>query len=341
MTIRRGDGADRGGSAVHVDRVLAAVADPQAAARSALAASWARSVRLYGLDPADAGRPQTVTASQLAQARERMAPFLFHAGPVLDRLFQSVGAGGCCVLLSDRDGVPLERRGDPGDDDDFRRMGLWTGALWSEAAGGTNGIGTCLAEGRALTIHKDQHFHARNIALSCTVAPIHDHEGRLAAALDVSSCRSDLSEAMVGLIAAAAGEAARRIEARVFQEAFAGARLVLVPDEVSTGAASTAGGAAALLAVDGDDLVIGATRAARQMLRLAPGAMNGTVTAASLLHGGSGPAPARPALEEAERTALHRTLRQAGGNVSRAARLLGISRATLHRKIARFGLERA
>lgn len=339
MTVRLGEGAGRGGSAVHVDRVLAAVADPQAAARSALAASWARSVRLYGLDPADAGRPQTVTASQLAQARARMAPFLFHAGPVLDRLFQSVGAGGCCVLLSDRDGVPLERRGDPGDDDDFRRMGLWTGALWSEAAGGTNGIGTCLAEGRALTIHKDQHFHARNIALSCTVAPIHDHEGRLAAALDVSSCRSDLSEAMVGLIAAAAGEAARRIEARVFQEAYAGARLVLVPEEPGTGM-PPAGGAAALLAVDSDDLVIGATRAARQLLRLGSGALNGTVTAASLLQPGQGGAPARPALEEAERSALHRTLRQAGGNVSRAARLLGISRATLHRKMARFGLDR-
>lgn len=338
MTVLRGDSAGRGGSIVHVDRVLAAVADPQAAARSALAASWARSVRLYGLDPADAGRPQTVTASELAAARSRMAPFLHHAGPVLDRLFQSVGAGGCCVLLSDRDGVPLERRGDPGDDDDFRRMGLWTGALWSEAAGGTNGIGTCLAEGRALTIHKDQHFHARNIALSCTVAPIHDHEGRLAAALDVSSCRSDLSEAMVGLIAAAAGEAARRIEARVFQNAFAGARLVMVPEEAG-GSALTATAGAALLAVDADDLVIGATRAARQLLRLAPGAMTGTVTAASLLR--QDEAPAVRALEEAERTALHRTLRQAGGNVSRAARLLGISRATLHRKMARFGLERA
>lgn len=324
----RGTGRD-----VHVDRVLAAVADPAAAALSPVAASWARSVRLYGLDPADGGRPQSVSAAELTAARQRLARLLPHAGPVLDRLFQSVGAGGCCVLLTDAGGIPVERRGAAGDDDAFRRMGLWTGAVWSEAAGGTNGIGTCLAEGRALTIHKDQHFHARNISLSCTVAPIHDHEGRLVAALDVSSARSDLAAGMVGLVAAAVGEAARRIEARLFQDAFAAARIVLVPDGGSGPAAP------ALLAVDRDDLVVGATRAARQLLRLAPASVNGTVPAARLL--GAGPAvPTLSALEEAERSALHRALRQTGSNVSRAARLLGISRATLHRKIARHGLER-
>jgi transcriptional regulator of acetoin/glycerol metabolism len=319
------------GEGQHVDRVLAAVADPRAAAVSSVAASWARSVRLYGLDPADARGPQTATGLELSAARVRLEPVLRHAGPVLDRLFQAVGGSGGCVLLTDATGIPVERRGAPGDDADFRRMGLWTGAVWSEQAGGTNGIGTCLAEGRALTIHKDQHFHARNIALSCTVAPIHDAQGRVLAALDVSSCRADLSEGLVGLIAAAVSEAARRLEARLFQDAFAGARIVLVPDAGSS--------APALLAVDGDDLVIGATRAARQMLALQASSVNGTVTAGSLL--GSGPARSGPgALEEAERAALHRALSEARGNVSLAARTLNISRATLHRKMTRFGLAR-
>ena len=94
---------------------------------------------------------------------------------------------------------------------------MWTGTVWSEECEGTNGIGTCLVEQRALTIHRDQHFYSRNTLLSCTTAPIHDHEGNLAAALDVSSCRADLTEGFVNLIAVAVTDAARRIEAENFR----------------------------------------------------------------------------------------------------------------------------
>jgi transcriptional regulator of acetoin/glycerol metabolism len=158
---------------------------------------------VYGLDPADASLPETLTETQLRAVCEAMEPLTRAAQGTLDRLFRAVGDTGCCVLLTNRDGVPVDRRGAVSDDETFHRWGLWPGAVWSEATEGTNGIGTCLAEGRALTIHRDQHFHTKNTGLSCTVAPIYDHQGRLAAALDVSSCRADLTEGFVGLIAAA------------------------------------------------------------------------------------------------------------------------------------------
>ena len=44
----------------------------------------------------------------------------------------------------------------------FDERGLRPGALWSEAHQGTNAIGAALVEERALTIHRDQHFHTRN-----------------------------------------------------------------------------------------------------------------------------------------------------------------------------------
>lgn len=46
-------------------------------------------------------------------------------------------------------------------------------------------------------------------------------------------------------------------------------------------------------------------------------------------------------LGQAERGVLSRALARVDGNVSAAARDLGISRATLHRKLARLGLRRA
>jgi two-component system response regulator HydG len=44
-------------------------------------------------------------------------------------------------------------------------------------------------------------------------------------------------------------------------------------------------------------------------------------------------------LEEVERQAIDATLRRTGGNKSEAARILGITRATLHKKLKRYGIE--
>ncbi|MDT8267159.1 GAF domain-containing protein, partial [Roseomonas sp. DSM 102946] len=151
----------------HADQVRAVLQDG-AAARSVVAASWRRSMTQYGLDPENHRGPWRMTEAELREARARMEPLIQLAQPSMDRLFQAVGGIGCCVLLTDRNGVPVERRGAPADDAQFRDWGLWTGTVWSEAQEGTNGIGTCIAEQRALTIHRDQHFHTRNAGLSCS-----------------------------------------------------------------------------------------------------------------------------------------------------------------------------
>jgi transcriptional regulator of acetoin/glycerol metabolism len=52
------------------------------------------------------------------------------------------------------------------------------------------------------------------------------------------------------------------------------------------------------------------------------------------------PAEPPPSLEDVERRHIELVLRAVGWNKARAARKLGIDRATLYRKLARFGLER-
>lgn len=309
----------------HAERVQTAV-ESGAAARSPLVASWRRSSVLHGLDPAGRGACRRLGEAELRRARQRVEPLLRAAEPTLDRLFAAVGGTGCCVLLADAHGVPLERRGAAGDDRTFDDWGLWTGTLWSEDAEGTNGIGTCLVERRALTIHRDQHFFSRNTALSCTSAPLHDPEGRLAGALDVSSCRSDLTEGFLGLIAVAVTDAARQIEAECFRRAFAHGRVIVV--------AGAERGGPSLIAVDEDDLVIGATRAARLALGVAPDALGRPLPAGDLIGGRA------DGLDRSERAVLSRALARADGNVSAAAAALGLSRATVHRKLKRLGLGR-
>ncbi|CDX20708.1 Fis family transcriptional regulator [Mesorhizobium sp. ORS 3324] len=312
----------------HADRIQAAIRS-DAAAKSALVASWRRSSNLHRLDPADCSPPRYLSETELREARQRIEPLIRVAQSSLDRLYLAVGGVGCCVLLADREGVPVERRGAPTDDKTFHSWGLWTGSVWNEESQGTNGIGTCLVEQRPLTIHRDQHFHTRNTGLSCTTAPIYDHEGELVAALDVSSCRADLTEAFTNLISVAVVDAARRIEAENFRMAFPKARIVLAP--------ATEKSAGALIAVDADDLVIGATRSAQLALGITRKSLQKPIPAADLL--GWTPSGAE-VLAEAERGVLQRALARTGGNVSAAAEALGISRATLHRKLNRLDVHK-
>lgn len=306
----------------HVARVEAALMAGEAA-RSPIAASWSRSARMHGLDPARRSNPDRLTDTEFRHVCDEMGPVIRTAGPTLDRLFRAVGGLGTCVVLSDRHGVPVERRGNAGEDRDFADCGLWTGTLWSEARAGTNAIGTCIAEGRALTILRDQHFMSANTRLSCTSAPIHDAEGRMVAALDVSTANAvACGEAVMTLVAHSVTEAARRIEADLFRDHFPLARLLLAPGLDK--------GAGAILAVDGDELVVGATRAARAHFGLKGDLARNPVPAADLLG-----LAAPETLEEGERAVIARALARNGGNASAAARSLGISRATFHRKLAR------
>lgn len=312
----------------HRSLIRQAIDDGAGPARSALAASWRRSMTVHGLDPEDRGRAHSLTEPQLREAREEMAPMVRAAEGVLDRLFLAVGDTGCCVLLCDAEGVPVERRGAVADDDTFRRWGLWPGAVWSEAAEGTNAIGTALTERRPLTIHRDQHFHSRNTGLSCISHPLYDPWGRLAGVLDVSSARADhAAELMLGLIAATVADAARAIEAQAFRQTFSDARIVLAGE-------TSERNASALLAVDRDDLIVGATRAARLALSITDERIAGQLAASEVLNAGAAEAD----LLEAERGAVRRALALNHGNVSAAARALGVSRATLHRKLHRLGL---
>mgnify|MGYP002002012467 CR=1 FL=1 len=297
------------------------------AAHSVVAASWCRSGLKHGLDAAADRVPELVSGRDLTQRRQRHELMLDVARPLLDQLFQTVSATGCAVMLSDNEGVILEARSLSGDRELFDQVGLTPGGVWSEGREGTNGIGTCLIEGRPITIHRDEHFASRNIGISCMDAPVRDATGRLIGALDISNCRDDHSAAMGILVQKIVQDAARRIESGVFRKHFAAHRIV---------DANLPGGDAALLAVDRDDLVIGATFAARHRFGLTDACLDARRTASDILG-----REEAPSFHDSERAVLRRALAQADGNATRAAKALGIGRATLYRRMEKAGLQRS
>jgi len=311
----------------HADRVLEATSSASAAARSRIAASWHRSVRKHGLDPDNRRAPERIELSALQVRLDAAEKFMTVAAPRLDALYSLVGQSGCAVLLTDAQGVVLDQRVADADKAAFEGWGLSAGADWSEEREGTNGIGTCLTERRHVIIHQDEHFHARNTGMSCIDAPIFGENGQIMGALDVSSARADQTEAFNRLIGAQVAQTARAIEEAHFRATFGAARIIVAEsDDTET---------ATLLAVDKDDLVIGATRGARRAFGLAATGALDARPAADILGREDGPT----GFQRAERAAVVRALARADGNVSQAARQLGVGRATLYRRIKRLGLD--
>lgn len=299
------------------------------AARLPLVASWQRSRILHALSPNKTSAPERVSAQELKEAQDRLGLLLNLSEGKLDQLYTAVGDVGCSVVLADKNGVAVARRGAQQDDKTFDKWGLWTGAIWSEESEGTNGIGTCIIEKRPLTIHKDQHFHSKNTGLSCTAAPIFDQHANLMAVIDVSSCRADLTANFSQLISVAVIDTARQIESDHFSRSFPNAQIVLA----CGGNQAQAGGAvkgAALLAVDQDDLVVGATRSARDVYGLSDADLSQPLPL-STLQGKAVNLARDYALSEGR--IIQQALAKSGGNISAAAREMGISRATLHRKL--------
>lgn len=311
----------------HADKVFETAHSPSAAAHSRVAASWHRSAMKHGLDPDESRSPERIESAALHHRRAALEKFMTVAAPRLDMLYSLVGQSGCAVFMTDIDGVVLDQRISEADTPVFESWGLCMGADWSEEREGTNGIGTCLTEQRRLIIHQDEHFFSRNTGMSCIDAPIYGSDGQIVAALDVSSARADQTEAFNRLIGAQVAQTARAIEEANFRAAFTSVRIVVAESEDAE--------AATLLAIDQNDLVVGATREARRIFGMDRSPVLTPRPAADILGREEGPT----GFEKAERAAVIRALARADGNVSQAARQLGIGRATLYRRMKRLGLD--
>lgn len=302
----------------HAEKVQAEI-ESRAPARSAIAASWARSAFHHGLEPDLRLVQNVLTQTELKREQERLDLLLYIARPVMDHLFLAVVKTGCCVVLTNKDGVILHRLIHEADRTDMNAVGARSGAIWSEEHAGTNGIGTCAIEERAVIVHKDQHFREEIIGMSCAGAPIFDVTGQIIAVLDISSARDDMHASFAQVMSSLVINAANKIETEHFRASFNGAKIIVAEGHSNIGTP--------LLASDRDDLVIGANRAARRMFGLQNESFAIPLPRHEIL---AEDAPANGLLD-AERATVRRALAAARGNATQAAKDLNVSRATFYR----------
>jgi sigma-54 dependent transcriptional regulator, acetoin dehydrogenase operon transcriptional activator AcoR len=162
--------------------------EPAAAALApTVGLSWRRCLNDFNLDPAGDYQPTVVDQTRIKDLQAEHDELVQIARAEMDSLYEQISGSGYALLLADTSGVILCEKIDPTLKRMFIQAGLIVGAQWSEEREGTNGIGTCAAEARPITIHQSDHFRSRHIGLSCSAAPIHDPYGRVVAVLDASS----------------------------------------------------------------------------------------------------------------------------------------------------------
>ena len=108
----------------HAEHVYTCAQQNSAAASSPIVASWRRCMTMYQLAPEDKRTPLRLTEQEFSVAREQSDQLIADARDELDRLFATVGKAGCCLLLTDRNGIALERRGAVGNDKEFHAKSM-------------------------------------------------------------------------------------------------------------------------------------------------------------------------------------------------------------------------
>ncbi|SIP97319.1 Transcriptional regulator of acetoin/glycerol metabolism [Marinobacterium stanieri] len=234
----------------------------------AIRGSWARCIDQYRLEPGRDLLPPRLSDAEVKQHRHELDSLLHAAEPVFQRLSRFGGGNGYCVLVTNRQGVVLRQYIDPQQGRELAEKELSVGTVWTENLVGTNGVGTCLATGEALTVHAAEHFGRELRNFSCSTAPLISPHGDMIGALDISTFAQE-NRTLVGLAQNLVCDSADQIEAAMFRYSFRAVHVFAVANHSQVSSEHCT----ALLACNDSGTLIGATTQALMLLGVAERAL--------------------------------------------------------------------
>src|SRR6266511_362254 len=181
--------------------------------RPTIVESWRRSLAT-GLDPTDLLAPIEADESEVLERWfEHPLGSLTHV--LTEQLRKVAEESRGIVVVTDASGLVLHRMGEEWLKERAAEQNhLIEGARWSEAADGTNGIGTALAADHAFQVFAFEHFNERHHEWVCSGAPVHDPvSGRVVGLVDLSSLWKTAHPRSLELVTTAA----RTMEHRLFE----------------------------------------------------------------------------------------------------------------------------
>jgi len=347
---------------------------PWGLVRDRVLASWRRCVAL-GLDPADPPDHDGVRRDVLDAALERNNVLMRAAKPVIAAMAAHSDGDPSVVVLTDSTGLILMTAGNRQFAAYARRREARAGTTLDESVRGTNAPGTCLRDGEPVIVSGAEHYLARDACFACSAAPIHGPRGDVVGSIDVTGDARVLQPNPVAFPRMAAELIEHRLFREGYplhlllrfhtHPEYIGALgegLAVLASDGTLVAVNRAG--VRLLRLDGArlpgrafDSVFDARfaelcgvveRAVQPVIRLylqsgariyarleggdlAPAVPVGAVTEVSRAGAGA------PSLKQIESDAVRHAIDAEKGNLSAAARRLGVARSTLYRKLKKRG----
>ena len=230
---------------------------PESLVASCVLRSWER-CRKTGLNERGKHELDPIGKSALRDLCERNQRLLAHGLGIVQSLHEQIRDSGNVVILADAAGTLLHRVGDANFLDAADRVALTPGAPWDESRRGTNAVGTAIVERMPTEILGSEHFLSRNGFLTCSASPVFDPHGELIGVLDISGDRRAYQRHTLGLV----GMGVQLLERNLFQAEFVDEILI----SLHLGAETLGCVQEAILAVSPDGAILGASRAAVELL---------------------------------------------------------------------------
>lgn len=318
--------------------------------------SWRRCLA-GGLRPQDPVAFDVLPREQLRRVEEANHALVAAARPVLEQLGRAIASTRYFAILTNQDGVVVDAHGPIDRADPRAALITRIGVDLSERSVGTTAIGAALAELQPVWLHRGEHFFRDTGCYSCAGAPLFGPDGDCVGMLDLTGIDTPERPELKHLVA----QSARSIE-----NALTLARPHRIVLRLNWPGRLLGDDDDGLVCLDGDGWVTGSNGAARQMIATLAQPAGGPVHCSELfaqpweplfdLAGSAEPATielplwsglrlaalpqaggeprARLPLRDVEIALIRQAVHEARGNVMEASRALGISRATVYRKLA-------
>ena len=172
-----------------------------------IAQSWQRCLA-HGLRPQQRVSFEAVSAAAMRQAAESNRTLVAAARPILSQLGRALADTRYFAILTNHDGVVVDMDGAIDRSDHRAAVITRIGVDLSEKAVGTTAIGAALRELHSVWLHRGEHFFQDTSVYSCAGAPLFGPDGRCVGMLDLTGIEAGERPELRHL----ATHAARRIE---------------------------------------------------------------------------------------------------------------------------------
>ena len=335
--------------------------------------SWQRCLAM-GLQPGEAVGFDAISAQHMHRVQEASRPLVQAAQPVLAELARAIADIRYFAILTNADGIVVDVHGPVDRQDRRAEVIARVGVDLSEKAVGTTAISAALTELQPVWLHRGEHFFQDTSAYSCAGAPVFGPDGLCAGMLDLTGIETTERPALKHLVRRSARSIENSwllstVHALVLRLNWPGNQpgddsdglLTLDSDGLIVGANPTARQmlslsparqgrplhASDVFASSWESLFDEASRRSHaqelplwsglrlqtQALRPGNSAQPQTPTRQPTAQMHSTGLASKP-LKDVQTDMIREAVNQARGNVAEAARALGISRATVYRKLS-------